>query len=185
MTIKIKVSGLKDIEKRYKKLPSVAARAAKQVLDAEIVTTIERGVSPERGIGRFDRYEQSYRDALSGKATFFKKNGKLLVPTKGRSRSTNRFIKTRNQQLYGNKKRSPVNLKLTGELLKSYFSKIKPRGVIEISFKDFKADIHTNQGVGPKKTKRPLLPRNGKSFNLNIQRKLIDTITKQVTNFLG
>lgn len=185
MSVKVKIQLPKSLTdpKDQKKVVTAGLKAIKQVLDEEIVKTIEQGRSPVKGVGRYERYSDSYRDAIQGKATFFTKDGSLRVPRKGRNKKTNRFIENRTAKLYPNKKRSPVNLKVTGKLLKSYFSKFIRGGTLEIGFRDPKAAFHDRPAANSPIPARPMLPRDGKVFNVNIQRKLIDRATEAIRRF--
>ena len=67
------------------------------------------------------------------------------------------------------KRRSPVNLTLSGQLLDSIFSKITKEGLV-IGFKDKLADIHNRQGASKKKVVRRILPtQKGEKFSRVIQ----------------
>lgn len=79
------------------------------------------------------------------------------------------------------KSKSPVNMKLTGEMLRSL--KAKVRGIrtfrVVITFNDFKADIHNRLGAGKSKVKRRLLPtRSGEEFNDTITDKILRHLSK-------
>ena len=48
------------------------------IMKNEIISSIERGVSPVKGGGRFQRYSESYRQQIKGKLTFFTHNKKVI-----------------------------------------------------------------------------------------------------------
>lgn len=106
-------------------------------------------------------------------------------PVKGQKR----FVKYSSSYLnaiargrYSNKRKSPVNLKLTGKLLGSIFTKNTKNG-IEVGFDDPLADIHNNQGAGKSKTVRRMLPtEKGEQFNRSITLRLKEVLTSVARN---
>lgn len=79
---------------------------------------------------------------------------------------------------YKGKKPRPVNLKLTGDLLKSLFVKLI-RGGFRIGFDNELADIHNKQGAGKSKTIRRMLPTNkGEQFNRSIRKRVREVLTQ-------
>jgi len=81
------------------------------------------------------------------------------------------------------KRARPVNLKVTGELLKSIFFKITKKGVL-IGFDNFLADIHNRRGAGKSKVVRRMLPTNqGEEFSRSItlrMREVLNKLAKQI-----
>jgi hypothetical protein len=125
-----------------------------------IVSTIKRGISPVQGGGRFKRYSDSYRDAISkasGEAK--KKEGQL----------------------------SPVNMTLTGEMNNSLEAKKSSKsGAVTIQFDDPKAYFHNNSGAGNSRAIRRLLPdRKGERFSRNIQEKILETFKELARKAAG
>ena len=73
---------------------------------------------------------------------------------------------------YPNKKKSPVNLFLTGEMLNSmYVDRDETRQVVWLGFADKKAKYHNDMGAGKSKVIRRLLPtKKGEKFIPNVDR---------------
>ena len=107
--------------------------------------------------------------------------GKSPVKGKGRykkySDGYKKFIKQ-----FGKRAR-PVNLKLSGQMLSTFFVKVTRRG-IDVGFKDKLADIHNRQGAGKSKVIRRMLPtRSGEVFNRSISdsiRKALEKALKRI-----
>ena len=116
---------------------------------------ILKGISPVRGQGKYRKYSRSYRDQIL--------KNKLPFP----------------------KKRSPVNLRLSGQMLKSIFTKFNKAGFI-IGFKSSLADIHNRQGAGKSRIIRRILPnKSGEEFNKSIQvdiQKFLEKSRRQLLN---
>lgn len=144
---KVKVD-LRAARKKIQRYQRVASRALERPLKREIVQSINKGISPVKGGGRFSRYSDSYRESI----------------TDGRF---SRFSKTR----------SPVNLRLSGRLLNSIFSS-SGRGTITIGFDNELADIHTNKGAGKSRTIRKMLPQNNESFTRSITLRLGEVLRR-------
>lgn len=184
MTVKFKIK-FKDVEKtlRKKLIPGVRkeyAKTARRPLVSAIRKDILRGVSPVRG-ERFPKYSKSYKEQIRGKAYYFtNKNGKVV-------RVVNPKLTALEVALKGI---SPVNLKVTGQMLKSLTSKLRGSffGLVGpkliIMFKDEVAQYHNELGAGPPKVLRRLLPTDeGEKFNLRITRlnnRLLDTAVRRV-----
>ena len=126
---------------QIKKFTEVGARSAAEVLKEEIVKDISRGISPvKRAGGRFKPYSTTYKKAID-----------------------------RGQYRQFNKRKRPVNLRLSGELMKSIYSEVISRNKIRIGFNNFLADIHNRQGAGKSRVVRRMLPTNqGETFTDNI-----------------
>ena len=127
-----------------------------------IVNQIKKGISPVEGQGKYQKYSKSYVDAILGKTFFFKKNGKVIA-AKGQIAED---FSLRN--VYG-KRRSPVSLFLSGDMLRS-ISISKIASGIRIAFKDKKAEYH-NKGSN-KLPRRAMLPQEGEEFSRLIQSKI-------------
>lgn len=111
--------------------------------------TILSGNSPVKGQKRFQKYSKAYSDAI--------KEGRYGE--------------------YGKKLR-PVNIKLSGETMKSLSSR-KVKTGFSILFKSFLARIHNEEGAGKSKTLRRLLPTGaGEEFKQIIMRPLANLFTK-------
>lgn len=130
-------------------------RGLAKLFKETIVSEIKKGLSPVRGEGRFVRYSKAYREMIL--------KNRLPFP----------------------KKRAPVNLTLSGDMLKSIFVDIKQFG-FDIGFKSFLADIHNKQGAGRSKILRRMLPTNrGEEFNKSIQvdvQKFLDKARTRLIN---
>lgn len=77
------------------------------------------------------------------------------------------------------KKKRPVNLTLTGKMLKSIRVK-SSSDALEVSFTDEKAIYHDVLGAGKSKTIRRMLPHDGEDFNPRIRRKIVDALNKVI-----
>jgi hypothetical protein len=134
---------LNVLEKKFKKVLKLSNKTLPPILEDEIINEhILKGKSPVDKKGRFDNYSPSYTKAIRSKAKRFK--GKRV---------------------------RPVNLKLTGDMVKSFFIKVKRNKYI-IGFKDKKAIYHDREGAGKSKVKRRMLPSNGEQFTSRIRRKI-------------
>lgn len=139
---------LRDATRDIKIFKKEAKEGGAEVLREETLKSIRRGVSPVRGFGRFEPYSETYKTAIK----------KKRYPGKRRIR--------------------PINLTLTGEMLKSIFSKVKKNSVI-IGFDNKLADIHNRLGAGKSKVVRRLLPTNeGEKFTRKITSELSKRLTK-------
>jgi hypothetical protein len=137
---KVKVD-FKDGFGKIKQFSQLGAKTAADELKKEVVESISRGVSPvKRSGGRYKKYSTSYRQAID--------NGYY-----------SEF----------NKRKRPVNLRLSGDLLKSIYTRLISKTRIEIGFNDELADIHNRQGAGKSKTVRRMLPtEEGETFTDSI-----------------
>lgn len=165
----------------------------------EIKKTIEGGSSPVKA-SKHQKYSQSYIDQIEGKAKYFKnkKTGNTfkVVPKMLEGEQTSlKFLKSGKVKqgktkkatfekfekgLGVGKKKSPVNLKLTGEMHKSMKTMKTPNG-LEVYFTDEKAEWH-NKGVPENNLPaRRILPTNkDEEFNLNIWRRIKKVIQEAI-----
>ena len=131
-------------------------RFVNKFIKGEIISSLERGVSPVKKGGkdgssgklRYQKYSDSYKDAMG--------TGKL----KG-------------------KKERPVNLKHTGALHKSIKAKVTANAV-RVWFTDFKAKYHNSEGAGKSKIKRRLVPKTGEQWNSGIARKIAKALSNAI-----
>lgn len=154
-------------------------------LKLAILKDILRGVSPVAG-ERFPKYSKSYKDSIRGKVQFFTvSNGgakKVIAIKAGRGEKfpTLPFVL--------GKRLSPVNLKLSGQMLSSLIVRKIGGGMtkrIEILFDDEVATYHNKLGAGKSKVKRRLLPtESGEKFNRRITRLNITLLEKSVSTIL-
>lgn len=102
-------------------------------------------------------------------------------PVRGGAARYEKYSESYKKQIRGIKRPSPVNLKLTGDLINSLKFTNIPKG-LRVEFTDEKAPWHDN-GEG-KLPQRKLLPtRTGEEFSIIIQRKikaLLDKLIKSV-----
>lgn len=169
---------LGDINKKF--------RAEIKLVDLPrlILDLILKGISPVAGaVGRFQKYSQSYIDQITGKAAFFRKNGKLIVVNAkdpDASKSTNarnrEFVKKITKERFDGKLRSPVNLKKSGEMHNSL--KFNANSGI-LSATDFKWQLH-NDGEGNLPERRLLPDRDGEVFNRRVQNKITESLIKAI-----
>lgn len=94
---------------------------------------------------------------------------------------------------YGNKKVRPVNLKLSGDMLKSIKSKKTADG-FKTSFTKMVngknlAEIHSFEGAGKSKTIRKILPGEGENYKRSVieraRKSLIETTNKVLEKIIG
>jgi hypothetical protein len=194
--IKVKVD-TRQLEKNLKKITPVIQRNTARYLKTAIPDFIRKGVSPVKG--RFQKYSESYRDAIKGKTAFWtSKNGKIQsistvsnkdlkslrasTDARKQNRANKDFIKQHNSHLSG-KKVSPVNLTLTGKMLNSFKVKIR-NNKISLFFSDKKAAYHNN-GTD-KIPRRAMLPtESGEEFNRNITLRIREVVSKSIKQVLG
>lgn len=159
-----------EVRKEFSKRGPVKVKQA-------LVRDVIRGVSPVQGKGKFKKYSDSYKQTIKGKTTFRTVNGRV-VPIKGRD--TDYLNASRPTKAI-----SPVNLRHTGEFIKSL--KVTTTGGFFKTFRllfdwrSFLADIHNRRGAGKSKVTRRILPtEKGERFNSRIQKTLIDELKKAV-----
>ena len=149
---------------------------------------IKKGISPVFGLGKFQRYSESYNEQIKGKVSFFTtKDKRVIAVTEEGSTKTNKkgvsftpisfkggSASAKSYQKAGlgyGKKLRPINLTLSGKMLDSLKAGNK-RDEAMIWFDDEKAYYH-NEGAklwhGGELPKRRLLPTNdGERFHRNI-----------------
>lgn len=165
---------------------------------------ILRGISPVKGQVRYQKYSQSYIDQIKMNKAFLrnKKGGTFVIEKLSsaeldtyragdEARADNLineyYIKELNEHLLkANKKVSPVNLKVSGDLLNSLTATRNERGVL-IKFDDKKAKYHDIDGVGRAGTLRRLLPntggRDGETFNDRLLRNIKQMYERSIQKF--
>lgn len=189
MPIKISKKVKKALTKRNKAVFAKRERriyiAIARFIKRDIVNLIKKGISPvnqktakSRNTGgrtRFQRYSDSYREAMQGKAAYWTKNGKVIrAPIDQKDKELVQF----SRQLYGNKKPRPVNMKLSGKMLNSIKHRVNKKS-LTVYFDDKKAVYHNVDGAGKSKVLRRLLPRRGEDFSRLIQKKINETVAKE------
>ena len=145
-------TNFKDAEKLIQKFKDTAKKPVAAIYKKEIIFELEGGRSPVQGINRLPQYSPSYKDQIK----------------KGRFTKFAKRIR-------------PVNLKLSGKLHKSIFTKFR-RNIIQIGFDSELAAIHNNLGAGKSKAIRRMLPTNdGETFKRSIELKVREVLT-QIAN---
>lgn len=150
---KLKDALVKPMKKALDNFNKQLNKGTLEGLRTEVEAQIKRGISPVEGVKRFDKYSESYREAIKesyGEAK--KKKGKL----------------------------SPVDMTLSGDMLDSL--EIVQRGsktYLEFTGKDtgLRAYYHNNSGAGKSRKIRRLLPnKDGEKFNSVLQRKIVEIV---------
>ena len=138
--VKIDIGGLRRrLKTIQKEWQKEASRTAKPILKKAIIDEhILRGKSPVQGGGRFEKYSIAYRNQIRNRLASF---GKRVTP---------------------------VNLKLSGQMLSTFFVKKVSKGV-EVGFSDDIAEYHNN-GDGNLPERRLLPTRTAERFNRDINR---------------
>lgn len=145
MKIKIDTKGLtiaRDtrniLEAAEKKAQTTFAKQAAEQMKKDVVDTILRGNSPVKNFKRFEPYSDSYKSAIR----------------KGRYRAFGKLLR-------------PVNLKLSGRLLKSIAARQTLKG-FTIYFTNKLAKIHSILGAGKKKVIRKLFPSGNEKWKESV-----------------
>ena len=120
------------------------------ILDA-VKAELAIGKSPVEGQGRLVGYSAGYKNE----------------------------IKTIYSKKYGKRER-PVNLYLSGTMVRSGYTKDAQNGVT-VGFKDIKASYHNDLGAGKSKVKRRILPTNpGETFSRTIMKKVMTWLQNEI-----
>ena len=133
--------------KKFKEFERETVTALQGPLKREIVKEISQGRSPVKGKSRYKKYSESYRKAI--KAGRYSKWSKRVTP---------------------------VNLRLSGDLMSSIVSSVSRR-ILRISFTDDKALLH-QEGKGNLPV-RKLLPGPGEKFTKTIQLMMREFVAKR------
>jgi hypothetical protein len=169
----------KALEKSIQPWAAIAKEEAKLL----IVETIQRGQSPVKsGRGqtgesaRFTDYSPLYKKVIESA----RKNTGRQRP--GRRRKMGSIL---NVMAANGKRLRPVNLTLTGEMLRSIKSRSNKDG-FSIWFSDKKAKYHTVEGAGKSKIKRKMLPVDrGDEFTRLIMKGIADRFKQTLSKNLG
>jgi hypothetical protein len=129
----------KEIQDGFQKL---IGQIAPNILKG-IEKSITRGGSPVEGKGRYQDYSDSYKQAIGGR--FKNAAGDVITSASKRYSQYNKKVR-------------PVNLRLTGDMLKSLAYKVMG-SALTIFFNSRLAVIHDEKGAGKRKVIRRLLPR--------------------------
>lgn len=146
-----------DLKALLPKLRQEIINQANKVLKTSIVDeSISKGISPVQGEGRYQRYSDSYRQAIQDGR--YKQFGKKI---------------------------SPVNLKLDGTMLDSFFVEKTGQG-FKVGFSHWLSEIHTVKGAGRSRTIRKMLPvGKNEQFKRTIIKDIIDLIQNAADRILG
>lgn len=180
------VTVVKDFRNIKRMLPIIRREYANRLqvpLKLAIIKEILRGVSPVQG-QKFPKYSKSYKESIRGRTMFFTVSGggggkKVIAIKAGRGQRLPTLPYAMGKQL------SPVNLKLSGQMLNSL--KVRKLGSgastrLEIIFEDEVATYHNKLGAGKSKTLRRLLPtETNERFNRRISRLTITLLTRSVS----
>lgn len=161
----------KDLPKRISKR---FAKDIKTEIVKIITDEIESGKSPVKNKGSLKKYSPSYIQTIQGNVAFRVING-VTVPLPKEDKNITKHGKAT----------SPVNLKLSNEMLKSLKARQNAKGEVLIAFKSKTAKFHDKLGAGKSKVIRRLLPRRGdKGFNPRIMKKILKTAQRAVKKSL-
>lgn len=197
LRFKVKVDQSKLLAK-YAKFKKKAISDMAKTIGPAILDALSIGRSPVDRMGKFQKYAQSYIDQIKMKKAFRRtRNGGFIVweklsnqelkqyrasdEAKAQNKDVGEMIYRMNKEFadYG-KTPSPVNLKVTGDLINSL--KVKEKGDrVNIRFDNEKFVYHNNEGVGKAKVKRRMLPtESGERFNLTINTTLRESLTRLI-----
>lgn len=160
-------------EYKEKRLKSFYQKVV-QELPYLIASTIQKGISPVEGVGRFKQYSKSYVEQIEkvrkGDLKDLRRNEanlkKGMDAIDGRSNAKSAAI-FRN----AGKRKSPVNMTVSGVMLGSIQGRVTPQGA-EIKFDSPIAKYHNGEG----RVDRHIFPKNGESFSSLVMKKLRDLL---------
>ena len=133
-------------DKRAKTVQRQWAKEVKPKIKKMIIKRIQSGKSPVARMGEYAKYSRSYkRQILKGR---FKRFSKRITP---------------------------VNLRLSGKLLKSIRT-VDSKNGFEVYFKSPIAKYHDEDGAGKSRTIRRMLPGGGENFTRDISNMITQTL---------
>ena len=202
MAFKVKVNVKSDkIKKKVKAYKKEAMKVMAEEIKKQVLLEIENGRSPVKGQGRFVKYSDSYKAQIKMQVAFRRlKDGRFIVWEKLSNKELKQFRASKQARKENkgvgdkildlnsvlrenNKKVRPVNLKVTGKLMKSFYSDVV-RNDVKFGFTDPLFDIHNNKGAGKSKTIRRMLPtKQGETFNRSITlriREVVNAVAKKI-----
>lgn len=142
--------------RKFKRLIRDLKKEIPETLRDSILKDIGGGRSPVKGKDRFKQYSDGYKKKIKG-----------------------------GKDVFSLKRIRPINMTLTGEMISSFFSRLKGNTIV-IGFDDPKADFHNRLGAGKSKVVRRLLPtQSGEEFNRSIQTDLRDTLNRVANKIFG
>lgn len=191
--VKVDLRGLKSLTGRQIMSKKFQKRLGNETV-AAIKSTIAMGKSPVKGQGRYEAYKVD-------RATAPLRRTLRESSSKDRRSQLRRSIKktTNKSQLYPNsvknkfpqKQKRPVNLELSGEMLKAFKWKGTVKGIrvglINASQRIKKIFEAHNEGTNTDKQvpRRAIIPtKSGDRFTAGIQRKINNLIQKRIKDLL-
>ncbi len=156
VTIRNKFQLKKKLKKVQKEFPNAIKNKTKEL----IVESIQKGLSPvEKGGSRPKN--------SGGKTRYIK--------------YSDSYTKAIKDKRHPGKRLRPVNLTLSGDMLRTIKARRKQDGVLSVFFSSAIAKYHNKLGAGKSKTIRRLLPVTGENFSRNIQRKILEITDALIT----
>lgn len=131
-----------------------------KIIPKMIVDYIQKGISPVK--------MKSAKIQNTGNKNRFIEYSELYKSGMGKGKSDMRA-----------KRQRPVNLTLTGKMLKSIKS-MKKKNSVKIWFSDKKAVYHNDEGAGKAGVIRRMLPREGEQWAVKIERKIVEALEKAI-----
>ncbi len=178
-----------DFERELKKAAALALKQIDrkdkmEIGDAaidEMKKVIAKGISPIKGVGRFEAYK------WAGAANRITKIAKGLTGARKKSaRQKASDLKKGKypfsmKNKFPNKRERPVNLFLSGDQLSNLITKPTQSG-LEVGYYD-KLSAQKEQGHREGvngQPRRPTIPKNGEEFSPSIYRRIVDVVTSIV-----
>lgn len=155
----------------------------------EMLTAIEKGISPIKGEGRFPAYKWAgaFRAAKKSASSQLR-NSRAYKDLRGKKKSAfKRELETANLKKFENKypfsvkkkfpskRERPVNLTLSGDFLTNLLPRVTGRGQFEVGFFDRLSalkEMGHREGVNDQ-PKRPVVPGKGEVFSESVYRRLL------------
>ena len=149
---------LKNLKQLIPNIRKTYVRKVRSGIGNQIIKkNISKGLSPVKGKGRFQKYSDSYKDKI--------KFDPVLKAV--------------------GKKVSPVNLRVSGQMLSTFFTKVIKDSLL-IGFTDPLSEIHDQKGAGASQVKRRMLPTEpGEEFKPSISRWIRNQLEKAVREVLA
>jgi hypothetical protein len=164
-----------EIKKKERRAISVWQKTIPGIIIKKIKDSVGRGNPPVSGFTRYKGYSQSYKDQILGKVSFRKINGRIVPIRPQLFEDAEPFIY---------KKIRPVNLLLTGAMMRSLIYRPTQKGFV-VYFTNKLAKIHSEEGAGKSKVIRKLMPSGTEKFKRDItieSDKFVDKILKKEFN---
>ena len=144
----VKITKKLSLQKFLPETKRLYSNQVKKIMKKEITNTIKRGQSPVKGFGKFEKYSESYKKAI------------------------------RKGQVKPKSKVAPVNLTVTGKMLRSLKIR-KIRDGLLLFYQSKIAKYHDKPGLA--RVLRKMLPsENGLTFIDSIFKKMTKSLEKSV-----